>query len=490
MAAQSDNESVLKESLSAIPSATYSIATSLLLHTQSHFSTPILKLLTPPEASVIHAQAIPHSTPRPLTEVITEAEEIFSYRMPMSHPHAFAFIPCPASPLSFLGDVLTSAHNPHAGCWLQSSGPSAIEASLISFLASSAGLPASTAGGVFVSGGSMANLVCLTLARDQMLGKTWEARSKGVIYVSDQTHASIAKGLRILGFEERQIVVVKSAEGFRMDVDGVREAIEADQRRGLVPFLIVASCGTTNTGSVDPLRELVRMAKEQSPRLWVHVDGAYGASVVLSKSYKSIADGLGEADSISWDAHKWLFQTYGCGMALVRERKWLMQSFATGAEYTRDAADAGDEMPNFWNYGPELTRPARAMKLWFTLQVVGLDALGKMIDQGFILAEAAEKELKALPNWTIVSNAQMAIINFRFQPEGKSEEELDKLNSLISQKLVKDNVATALTTRLLGKTVIRICAIHPELTEEGMSSVIKALDAAARALLYTNEWSE
>jgi L-2,4-diaminobutyrate decarboxylase len=487
MAAQSDNGSVLKESLSAIPSAIHSIATSLLLRTQNPYSTPVLKLLTPQEASVIRTQAIPHSAPRPLTEVITEAEEVLSYRMPMSHPHAFAFIPSPASPLSFLGDILTSAHNTHAGSWLQSSGPSTIEASLISFLASSAGLPASTAGGVFVSGGSMANLVCLTLARDQMLGKTWEARSKGVIYVSDQTHVSIAKGLRTLGFEERQIMVVKSAEGFRMDVDGVREAIKEDRRRGLVPFLIIASCGTTNTGSVDPLRELVRVAREQSPRLWVHVDGAYGASVVLSKSYKSIADGLGEADSISWDAHKWLFQTYGCGMALVRERKWLMQSFATGAEYIRDAADAGDEMPNFWNYGPELTRPARAMKLWFTLQVLGLDALGKMIDQGFILAEAAEKELKALPNWTIVSNAQMAIINFRFQPESKSEEELDQLNSLISQKLVKDNVATVLTTRLLGKTVIRICAIHPELTEEGMSSVIKALDAAACALLYTNE---
>ncbi|PMD40999.1 PLP-dependent transferase [Hyaloscypha variabilis F] len=487
MAAQSDKGSVLKESLSGIPSAACGIATSLLHNTQNPYSTPILKLLTLPEASKIRTQAIPHSAPRPLTEVITEAEEIFSYRMPMSHPHAFAFIPSPASPLSFLGDILTSAHNSHAGSWLQSSGPSTIEDALISFLASSAGLPASTAGGVFVSGGSMANLVCLTLARDQMLGKTWEARSKGVVYVSDQTHVSIAKGLRILGFEERQIIVVKSGEGFKMDVDGVREAIEADRRRGLTPFLIIASCGTTNTGSVDPLRELVKVAREQSPRLWVHVDGAYGASVVLSKSYKGIADGLGEADSISWDAHKWLFQTYGCGMALVRDRKWLMQSFAMGAEYTRDAADAGDEMPNFWNYGPELTRPARAMKLWFTLQVLGLDSLGKMIDQGFMLAEAAEKELKALPNWTIVSNAQMAIINFRFEPEGKSEDELDQLNSRISQKMVKDNVATALTTRLLGKTVIRICAIHPELMEDGMSSVIKSLNATARALLYTNE---
>jgi L-2,4-diaminobutyrate decarboxylase len=113
----------------------------------------------------------------------------------------------------------------------------------------------------------MANLVCLTLARDQMLGKTWEARSKGVIYVRNQTHASIAKGLR-MGFKEKQIRVVKSADGFR--VDDVREAIGVDRRRGLAPFL-----------SVDPLKELVRIAREQSPRLWVHVDGAYGASVVL-----------------------------------------------------------------------------------------------------------------------------------------------------------------------------------------------------------------
>jgi L-2,4-diaminobutyrate decarboxylase len=145
----------------------------------------------------------------------------------------------------------------------------------------------------------MANLVCLTLGRDQMLGKMWEARSKGVIYVSDQTHASIAKGLRILGFAEKQIILVKSAEGFRMDVDGVREAIEVNRRKVFVPFLIIASSGTTNSGSVDPLKELVRIAREQSPRLWVHIYGAYGASVVLSESYKGVADGLGEAGSIS-----------------------------------------------------------------------------------------------------------------------------------------------------------------------------------------------
>jgi len=329
----------------------------------------------------------------------------------------------------------------------------------------------------------MANLVGLMTARDQMLGQGWEERAKGVVYVSDQTHSSIAKGLRILGFENMQIRKIKSDAKFRMDVDAVRLAIEHDRKSGLVPFLIVASCGTTNTGSVDPLRELAKLARVQSPRLWIHVDGAYGASVALSNSHKHLVDGLGEADSISWDAHKWLFQTYGCGMTLVRDRRWLTQSFATGAEYTRDAVDAGDETPNFWNYGPELTRPARAMKLWFTLQVLGLDKLGTMIDQGFLLAEVAERGLRNLPNWKIVSKAQMAVLNFRFEPGGKTEEELDQLNALISQKLVKQNVATALTTKLLGETVIRICAIHPDLTEGGMISVVEELDTAARYLL-------
>jgi L-2,4-diaminobutyrate decarboxylase len=479
-----DLANLLEEILSTLPSASQQIISSYISEHTNIESKPIIKLATKDEASSIRSLAQPKSESRPIPEVISEASKIFANRIRNEHPRFFGFIPTPVSPVALLGDILTSAVNPHGGSWLQSSGPASVEVALIRWLGTMTGLPVETSGGLFVSGGSMANLVGLMCARDQMLGDDWEARAKGVVYVSDQTHLSIAKGLRILGFNNRQIHMVESDSNFKMDLVSLRQAVAEDQERALIPFLIVASCGTTNTGSVDPLRALAKFTREQSPRMWLHVDGAYGASVSLSKNHKHMLDGLEDADSISWDAHKWLFQTYGCGMALVRDRTWLMKSFATGAEYTRDAAESGHyDSPNFWNFGPELTRPVRAMRLWFTLQVLGLDAVGAMIDHGFELAEVVEREIRKLPDWQIVSSAKMAIVSFRFEPKGRSEEELDALNAAISAKMLKDNVAGALTTKLLGKIVIRICAISPNLSEEGMCSIVRALDEAGQLLL-------
>jgi len=475
--------SLLDSLANDLPATAHEIASNYVSRVRGLAKNPVLKLATNEEGQSIRLRAIPRSSARLLPEVLSEANEIYSYRMQMDHPSVFGFIPSPTTPVSFLGDMLTSAFNPFARSWLQSSGPSAVEVALIQWLAEMARLRKETSGGIFVSGGSMANLIGLTVARDQMLGEEWENKAKGIAYISGQTHSSISKGLRILGFSDKQIRKLKTDDSFRMDVEAVKLAIDEDREKGLIPFLIVASCGTTNTGSVDPLLELATLARSQNPRLWLHVDGVYGASVSLSNKYKHLIKGLGEADSISWDAHKWLFQTYGCGMALVRDRRWLMQSFITGAEYTRDAADSGDyESPNYWNFGPEMTRPARAMKLWFTLQVLGLDVFGSMIDHGIDVAEVAEKELQKLPDWTIVSGASMAIVNFRYQPLGRSEEEVDQLNETISRKLLLDNVAAALTTKLLGRTVIRICSISPNLSVEAMQEIIGELDKAALLL--------
>lgn len=325
----------------------------------------------------------------------------------------------------------------------------------------------------------MANLTALMMARDQMLGSQ-EERMRGCIYVSEQTHLSIAKGLRVLGFMDRQIRKVPVNSMFQLDINSLGKAIEADRIAGLLPFAVVASCGTTNTGSIDPLNEIADLAEKE--RLWMHIDGAYGASIVLSKSYSHLASGMGRADSISWDAHKWLFQTYGCGIVLVRNKNHLMDSFATDAEYVRDAV-AAEETPNFWNFGIELTRPARAMKLWFTMRVVGLETMGMLIDHGCALAESAEAELKRLENWEILSPATLGILVFRYAPVSRSEREIDELNITISKKLLAENVAGALTTKLLGKIALRICAISPELSLEEMVRIITKIDETAISLL-------
>lgn len=450
-----------------------------VLERQTITSQPIVSVIPPRNEKEIENIARPSPCPVSIETMLSHAEDIFGYRVRMDHPRFFGFIPSPASDLSWLGDVLNSAYNTHAGSWFQSSGPSAVEKHLLSWLAKDMiGFP-ETAGGCFVSGGSMANLSALMLARDQKLA--FEDRNKAVAYTSDQTHSSLAKGLSILGFHPSQIRKIRCDEGFRINTSLLRLAIEEDKASGKMPFLIVGNAGTTNTGTVDSFAELAVIAKEDN--LWLHADGAYGASALLCPPRRGVLDGIHLCDSISWDAHKWLFQTYGCGMVLVRQRKFLTESFGTTAEYTQDAAEAAESLPNFWNYGPELTRPARAMKLWFSFRLLGLDTISESINHGFVLAETAQLALERLPDWEILSPAQLGIICFRFRPAQVSPEKLDNLNLRISQAAIEGNLAAPLTTRLRGSLVLRICSIHPSLRVEEMVSIIDGLDAIAQSMV-------
>jgi glutamate/tyrosine decarboxylase-like PLP-dependent enzyme len=425
----------------------------------------------------LRAQGVPQEG-RPLEVVVEQMlRDVYPYRGRADHPRFFAFIPGPVSPVSVVGDLLTAAHNPHAGSWLESSGPSAVERDLIAWLAGRLGLPES-AGGLFVSGGSMANLTALVAARDARLSP--EERTLGVCYVSDQTHSSVAKGLRIIGFLDRQIRKLPVDANFRLDANALAAAVAEDKARGLIPFAVVASAGTTNTGAIDPLARIADICAAED--LWMHVDGAYGASLALSETHRHRLAGIERADSISWDAHKWLFQTYGCGMVFVRDRARLTQCFSTRPEYLEDA-DVDGEAVNFWDLGPELTRPARGLKLWLTLQTLGVGGIARAIDHGFALAERAEAEIRTLADWRIVSPANLAIVNFRFAPEGLDAEATDRLNTAIAEASLADGFCAVLTTRLMGRTVLRICAINPETTEADIVETIRRLDGYARAAL-------
>ena len=307
------------------------VCNSFLYARSKTLSARIVDLADDSWVTTIREQAAPGQQGRPLRETINDMLQVMSHRVAMEHPRFFGFIPSPVHESSLIGQLITTMFNVHAGSWYQTSGPSAIEDALIEWLARQLRLPTS-AGGVFLSGGSMANLTAVVTARDAKL--SFKQRGLAVIYLSEQTHSSVQKGLKIAGFHESQIRYVECDSLLRMKASSLRTAIMTDKSSGLVPFLIVATCGLTNTGGIDPLHELADIAKEAG--IWLHVDGAYGASVVLSRDYHQLVDGLGRADSLSWDAHKWLFQTYGCGMLLVRDVRNLTQSFAMDASYIRD----------------------------------------------------------------------------------------------------------------------------------------------------------
>ena len=411
---------------------------------------------------------------RPVEEVVQEMEqEIFRYSGDPNHPRFFGFVPGPASCVSWLGDIMTSAYNIHAGGSTLAPAVNCVEQQVIRWLADQAGFGAE-AGGIFVSGGSMANITALTAARDKKL--TEDNLHLGVAYVSAQTHSSVAKGLRIIGIPAHRVRVIPTDEHFRMKVDALEQTIVKDLEDGFIPFAVIGTAGTTNTGSVDPLEELAAICKQYE--LWFHVDGAFGGSVLLSQKYRHLLKGVELADSLSWDAHKWLFQTYGCAALLVRNVGDLYNSFHVSPEYLKDL-ETDNDMVNMYDIGIELTRPARGMKLWLTLQVLGSELMSSAIERGFQLTQWAEETVFKMPNWEIVSPAQMAMVNFRYAPADLTEEQKDAVNGKISVRLNESGYAAMFTTILNGKTVLRLCAIHPETTREDILTTLRLLDKYA-----------
>ncbi len=413
---------------------------------------------------------------RPLPAVYEEMQrDIYANTLLVQHPRSFSCIPSTASPLSWMGDVMTNAYNPHASCQINAPGAAVIERRLIRWMCDLAGYPAE-AGGLFVSGGSIANLAALTAARDAKLA--FEERPHAVVYVSDQTHYSVAKGLHIAGFDRHQIRTIPTDSHFRMDMRALREAVQEDAASGRKPFAVVASAGSTNTGSVDPLEAIAALCREQD--MWMHVDGAFGASALLSRQHRKSLSGIEHSDSLSWDAHKWMLQTYGCSVVLVRSQSLLIDSFAAHPEYLKDAESTAGDV-EFWDLGPELTRPARGLKLWLTLQTLGTDAMGHVIDHGCSLAELAEQLIRRQPDWEIVSPAQLGIVNFRYAPHGVPESGWDALNQAIAREVTESGFAQVFTTELRGKKVLRMCTIHPETTGQDIRDTVARLTGARAA---------
>ena len=427
--------------------------------------------------SRIEKQAIPAGG-RSVEEVFREMEQdIYSSTLLGQHPRSFSCVPSTMSLLSWMGDVMTSAYNPHASCRVNGPAADLVEKKLIRWMCEKAGYPEGS-GGLFVSGGSIANLTALTAARDAKLA--WEDRGRAVVYLSGQTHASVSKGLHMIGFCREQIRILPVDESFRMDMAALQSSVRKDLADGKIPFAVIASAGTTNTGSVDPLRPIGGICRKYD--MWMHVDGAFGASALLSETYKKELDGIQLSDSLSWDAHKWMLQTYGCSAVLVRRRDDLVRSFAAHPEYLKDA-ETSEGGVEFWDLGPELTRPARGLKLWLTLQTMGTEELGRVVEHGCELAELAAGIIRKEPEWELLSGPWLGIVNFRYRADGSlTEAELDETNQEISVEMTGSGFAQVFTTELTGKKVLRMCIVNPETTEEDVRRTIGKMMKAEAVL--------
>jgi len=389
------------------------------------------------------------------------------------HPRFFAFIPSPSNFVSVMADALAAGFNPFAGNWLEGSGTSQLELVVIDWLREMCGLPQG-AGGLFVSGGSMANLTALAAARGAKLENRTE---NAVVYFSDQTHSSLEKALRILGFARGQICKLPSDDQFRLRIPELQRAVAEDRAAGREPFCVIANAGTTNTGAIDPLNEIADFCAKEN--LWLHVDGAYGAAAALCERGKTLLAGIECADSLSLDPHKWLFQPFEIGCVLLRDARLLKKTFHTMAEYLEDTRRAEDEEINYYDYGPQLTRGFRALKLWLSLKTFGAAAFRQAIEHGFALAELAESILRQGSHWQMISPATMGIVTFRFVPPDASEKRINEIHKRMVEAMAEDGFVFANSTALRGQTVMRLCTINPRTTEEDIRATIEKLEQLA-----------
>jgi aromatic-L-amino-acid decarboxylase len=412
-------------------------------------------------------------------DVLTLVEkEVMGAITTVDHPRFYAFVPGPGSFVGAMADALSSGFNVFAGHWLAASGPGAVELQTVELLRKTCGFP-DGAGGLFVSGGSMANLSALATARAVKLGGP---DPSAIIYLSDQAHSSVAKGLRVLGFAASQVRSVPVDEMLRLDTQLLERAILEDRRAGKRPFCVVASAGTTNTGTVDPLEDIASLCARHD--VWLHVDGAYGAAAAMTERGRTALRGLHLADSIALDPHKWLFQPFEIGCVLVRDMRHLRQAFAVhpedNASYLHDVGRMAEREVVFYEHGVQLTRSFRALKLWMSLRIFGLAAFRETIDRGIELAEVVERALRADAKWDVVTPAQLAVVTFAPRRPDLPVADCNALVERAVERLTADGYAMVTSTHVRGRTVLRFCLIHPD------AQLDEVMETAAKLARYCN----
>lgn len=396
-----------------------------------------------------------------------------------THPKSYSFVPGPSNYISTMADTLATGFNIFSGGWIGSPAAAELEIVTMNWLLKMFNFPVKQGGGLFTSGGSMANLTALATARRIKCGDDF---SKAIIYLSDQAHSSNIKAINILGFKKSQIRILPTDIEFKLSINKLKNEIAKDRIKGLHPFCFIASAGTTNTGTVDPLNAIADICEEED--MWFHIDGAYGGAAVLSKKGAKVLQGIERADSLTVDPHKWFFQPYEIGCLLIKNTDWLSSTFSEKPEYLRDIEGNKSEI-NFYDYGIQLTRRFRALKFYMSIKTYGLNTFREAISYNIELAERAEKMLRKSKRWEIISPATLAVINFRYNPIGLdlSEKELDALNQAISKQIMASKEALLVTTILNGQVVLRMCLINPKTTIEHIKETFYLCNSFAEEIL-------
>jgi aromatic-L-amino-acid/L-tryptophan decarboxylase len=403
------------------------------------------------------------------------AEFVLPYPMGNNSPRFFAWVNSPAAPLGVLAELLAGGLNAsvaggdHAATY--------VEYAVLGWLKRLLGFPA-TAGGLLISGGSMANLVGLAVMRFVKAQASIRARgfrdeaTPMVVYTSAQGHSCIEKAVELLGIGHDYLRKIPTDGQQRIDLDRLKAQIAADRAAGLRPVCVAASAGTVNTGAIDPLDALADLCAAE--QLWFHIDGAYGGVGVLAEQTAGLYAGLERADSLAIDPHKWLSMPVECGCVFVRDAQAMRDTFSLTPPYLRDDAN----LPWFSEFGPQQTRGFRALKLWMVLQQIGEQGYRQLISRDIALARALQERIRAHPDFELVAAGPLSITCFRYTPP--AAQDLDALNRRLLDLVQRQGQVFLTSTQLDGVFVLRACVVNFRTTEADLDALLEALAQAGQ----------
>lgn len=440
----------------------YAVVDRIVEHLSHMEGEPVWDMWTRAEGEAELREPVPRTGESMETLIQTLERTVLAHAGRIGHPRFFAFVPSAVTFPGLIGEMLADAHNLFVGTWVGGSGPSMLELVVIEWLRDMLGLPEGT-GGILTSGGSEAMVNAMVAARNARLQNNTD---RAVIYASDQTHSSAGRAAWIAGFSRESFRMLPSSRDFLLEPEILRRAIDEDRKGGRRPFMVVANAGTTNTGSVDPLDALADVCGDEG--LWLHIDASYGGFAAITDRGRKDLAGLERGDSWALDPHKWLYQGYECGSVLLRRPQLLRDAFNVTADYLHDVK-LGERRPNFGESGLQLSRSARAIKVWLSLKTFGLEPFQQAVNRTLDLASEAEEILAGTPEFELLSPARLGVVCFRYREEGA---ELDALNREIMNRLNASGYAFLSSTRVHGAFSLRLCILSHRTTRQDVQGVL------------------
>src|SRR3954471_20513752 len=460
-----------------------------------HLSTlpdePAFRPVPRDQADALRAMPVPLE-PVAADEILRRfADQIEPHPFGNGHPRFWGWVNSPPAVMGVFAEALAAAMNP--SCAGGNHAAIYVEHAVLAWFREMLGFP-STAAGLLVSGGSMATMTALAVARHVKSGV--DVRANGLrdapapfaFYMSAEAHSCARKAIELLGFGSASVRTIATDADYRMNIDALDAAIEQDLARGVRPIAVVATAGSTNTGAIDDLAAIAGVCRRHE--VWMHVDAAYGGPAVLSAEYAGPLHAIAQADSVALDPHKWLFVPVEAGLVLVRDGEAMRSTFSLVPPYIRQSGSAGDVygLPWFSEYGFQQTRGFRALKVWMTMQEFGTAGYKAAIEDNIALAAYLAERVREADDLELCAPPSLSVVCFRFVDASmRDEDTVASLNRALLERLQLGEEAFLTSTELRGTYVLRACFVNYRSRREDVDRMLAAVREIGRDLTKSKD---